>query len=76
MIERLVKRALVALAGILNAQFRERIDITAVAEDLYSQGIAMIGSGFVFPSGLDHAVGVYIVKYKPSIEDNKYGRYN
>jgi hypothetical protein len=76
MIEALVKRALIALAGILNAKFREEINITAVAEDLYEQGVTMIGSGFVFASGMDRAVGIYIVNYRSNMEDNKYGRYN
>jgi hypothetical protein len=76
MLERLIKRALMALADILNSKFHDNFDMTASAEDLYSQGVTMISSGFVFPSGPDHAVGVYIVKYKPNIEDNKYGRYN
>jgi hypothetical protein len=76
MVESLIKRALRALASILNSKFHEQFDMTAAAEDLYAQGVTMLGSGFVFPTLPGHAVGVYIVHYKPNIEDNKYGRYN
>lgn len=75
MIERIIKRALVALASILESKYHEEFDMTEAAHDIYEQGITMVASGFVYPTD-NHAVGVYIVKYKPSIEDNKYGRYN
>jgi hypothetical protein len=76
MIELLLGRFIRALADILNAKFHEDFDMTSSAEELYSQGVTMLSSGFVFPSKSNHAVGVYIVRYKPNIEDNKYGRYN
>lgn len=75
MIERIIKRALMALSDILHSKFHEEFDMTASAEDLKKQGVRMIGSGFVYPTG-SSAVGVYIVKYKTSLEDNRYGRYN
>lgn len=76
MLEVLIKRALRALSDILNSKFHDDFDMSAATDDLYEQGVTMVASGFVFPSKDSHAVGVYIVKYKPSIEDNKYGRYN
>jgi hypothetical protein len=75
MIERLLKRAFMALANILSTKYHEEFDMTSAALDIYEQGVTMVASGFVYPTG-SHAVGVYIVKYKPSIEENRYGRYN
>jgi hypothetical protein len=75
MIERILAKIISALAGILQSQYHEQFDMTAAAIDIYSQGVTMVASGFVYPTD-SHAVGVYIVKYKPSPEDNKYGRYN
>jgi hypothetical protein len=75
MIERLLRRAFKALSAILLTKYHEEFDMTTAAIDLYDQGVTLLASGFVYPTG-DHAVGVYIVKYKPSIEDNRYGRYN
>ena len=75
MIEVLIKRALRALSDILHSHFHEDFDMTASSEDLKEQGVRMIGSGFVYPTG-SSAVGVYIVKYKTHVEDNRYGRYN
>lgn len=75
MIERLLKIAFRSLAGLLATKYHEEFDMTAATIDLYEQGVVILASGLVYPTD-DYAVGVYIVKYKPSIEDNKYGRYN
>jgi hypothetical protein len=75
MIERLLRAAFRSIANLLESQYHENFDITSAALELHDEGVQMIASGFVYPTD-NHPVGVYIIKYKSSLEENRYGRYN
>jgi len=70
-----VKGILRLLGVLLRARKYDDFDLTRAAGELSYEGITMRAYGIVIPSE-DDPVGVYVVRYVPSIKENKYGRYN
>jgi hypothetical protein len=70
-----VRSLLRTFGAVLGAKLYEEFNLTRSVEELYLEGISLRASGILF-SGKESPVGVYVVRYVPSIKENKYGRYN
>jgi len=75
-IERIAFFMIKLLADLAGVKTHQDFDMTQSSGDLYSQGIRMMASGFVSPRSDNEAIGVYVIRYQPTIQENKYGRYN
>ena len=71
----LIKRLISALAGTLKLKVHSDFDLTQSAEALYGEGVVMMATGFVFPDN-EQAAGLYLVRYRSTNQENRYGRYN
>lgn len=71
----IIRRMVLAIAGMFGSKVHEDFDLTESAEVLYGEGVLMMATGFVF-ADYDEAVGLYLIKYRPNMKENRYGRYN
>lgn len=71
----MIRRLILAIAEIFGFKVHKDFDLTESAEVLYGEGVVMMATGFVF-ADYDEAVGLYLIKYRPTTKENRYGRYN